>query len=112
MWHHGLRRKGRGGLLLGSCSNKGVTISVTITPHSPHIPRNGMQWAVRSYAFGESGESGSCARDSDCWGFSVEAFCKPQVGGSIPLASSTPTFGWASGYLSFYRIEPLDRHHQ
>ena len=39
-------------------------------------------------------------------------FCKPQVGGSIPLASSTPTFGWADGSLSVYRIAPSDKHLQ
>ena len=41
-----------------------------------------------------------------------QRFCKPQVGGSIPLASSTPTFGWAGGYLSVYRIAPPDKHLQ
>ena|GEM_PF-6672670 len=33
-----------------------------------------------------------------------QRFCKPQVGGSIPLASSKPTFGWPGGSSSVCRI--------
>ena len=47
-----------------------------------------MQHIFGSYAYGELGESRSCGTESDFERFSGDAFCKPQVGGSIPLASS------------------------
>ena len=33
-------------------------------------------------------------------------FCKPPVGGSIPLASSKPTFGWAGAKHRFFVLSP------
>src|SRR5438445_11975287 len=41
-----------------------------------------------------------------------QRFCKPQVGGSIPLASSKPTFGWPCGSSSVYVVMPPNAHRQ
>ena len=72
----------------GSSAGIGVTISVTVAPHSPHIPRNGMQSSRKGYVLGESVESGSCGGDLHSGELGRDAFPKPRVVRSIRIGGT------------------------